>query len=148
MEQFAQLLGQRWEEAQMRLGIPGRIRLSWEITDDYPHFKTKRGYGVTFHNGKPACHMAYPYKMLKAKRSRQDGVLRHELGHVLDLCIRSDHLDAWALAQGIQLPPPHHAEVRADAIAEAVWGQPIAYDKDLVQTTGRGTVPRPRHLGL
>ena len=132
----------------MRLGIPGRIRLSWEITDDYPHFHTPRGYGVTFHNGGPACHLAFPYKMLQAKKSRQDGVIQHELGHVLDLCIRSSDLDAWALSQGIELPPPKHAEIRADAIVHAVWGKALKYDKDLVQTTGRGTAPRPRHLGL
>lgn len=143
---FAQLLAQRWGEAQMQLGIPGRIRLSWEVTPDYPHFKTKRGYGVTFYHGEPACHLAFAPKILRASTSRADGIIRHELGHVLDLCIDKKDLNRWAADRGTSLP--RTAERRADAIAEAIWGTPLRYDKDLVQTTGKGTAPRPLHLGL
>ena len=146
MEHFSQLLSSRWVEAQHRLGIPGRIRLTWEITDEYPHFRKKRGYGVTFNDGQPVCHMAFASKILIADPERADGIIRHEIGHVMDLCVPEDALDHWATAQGVQLPKT--VERRADAIAEAIWGQPLRYDADLVQTTGRGRAPRPRHLGL
>jgi hypothetical protein len=147
VEHFAQLLSCRWSEAQQRLGIPGRIRLSWEITPDYEHFHTKRGYGVTFFDGdERACHMAYAPKILVADYERADGVVRHEIGHVIDLCIPRDALDNWAASQGVHLP--RTSERRADAIAEALWGEPLRYDHDLVQTTGNGEYPRPRHLGL
>jgi hypothetical protein len=147
VERFAQLLSSRWVEAQQRLGIPGQIRLSWEITDDYPHFKTKRGYGVTMWDGKPACHMGYASKILHADHKRADGIVRHEIGHVMDLCLPAGALDQWAASQGVQLPKT--VERRADAIAEAIWGEPLSYDKaDLVQTTGKGHCPRPKHLGL
>ena len=146
MEPFAQLLSLRWGEAQQRLGIPGRIRLSWEVTPDYEHFHTPRGFGVTFYNGEPACHLAFAPKLLSSPVTRQDGIIRHELGHVLDLCVRKRDLNAWAEAQGVFLP--RTPERRADAIAEAIWGEPILYDRDLVQSTTRGRAPRPAHLGL
>ena len=47
---------------------------------------------------------------------------------------------APAIAERLGLSP--------DAIAEAVWGDPIRYDSDLVQSTKNGVYPRPRHLGL
>ena len=37
-------------------------------------------------------------------------------------------------------------ELRADVIAEAVWGEPIKYDTKNIQCIGRGKSPRPRHL--
>ena len=146
MEHFAQLLSSRWLEAQNAVGIPGQVRLSWEITPDYPHFKKKRGYGVTFHNGGPACHFAFAPKILHADITRADAIIRHEIGHVLDLCVRPDHLDAWAKSRGILLSKT--TERRADDIAEAVWGTALKYDHDLVQNTTTGVTPRPRHLGL
>ncbi len=57
------------------------------------------------------------------------GVIRHELGHACDDRIESPR-----------------AEQRADDIAEIVTGQKIRYDKDLVQTVGIGSWPRPRNL--
>lgn len=139
---FERLIGTRWVEAQNALRpIPG---LTWDI-GDYPHFHSERGYGVTFiHPG--WCHMRYAEKILHAPRHRADGIVRHELGHVVDALIPQDQLDAWAKQRGVTLP--RTPEMRADAIAQCIWGEPIRYDKDLVQSTSQGRYPRPKHLGL
>lgn len=152
--EFTALLNRRWAEMQNALGLaPGRIRLTWELTPDYPHFHTPRGFGVTFHNpGVMACHLAFAPKILApayANRKRQDGIIRHELGHVVDFCVSPGSLDRWARRRGVTLP--RTPERRADAIAHAVWGKPIRYDRHLmVQTTAqKDTSPRrPTKLGL
>ena len=70
-----------------------------------------------------------------------------KIGHVIDLCVDARPLNSWALSRGVRLPKT--VERRADAIAEAIWGEPILYDRKLyVQNTLRGTTPRPKHLGL
>lgn len=62
----------------------------------------------------------------RRSEARVRGLVRHELGHL-------------ALRGG-------GSEQDADDVAEAVTGQRIYYDRDEVQTTGRGRWPRPRHL--
>lgn len=57
------------------------------------------------------------------------GILRHELGHAAD-----DRIEAAG------------AEVRADRLAESVFGSPIYYSADGVQNACRGVAPRPAHL--
>lgn len=57
------------------------------------------------------------------------GVVRHELGHAFD--------------PDLQRPG---AEQRADDIAAWVTGEKIRYDRDDVQTVGRGRYPRPENL--
>jgi hypothetical protein len=87
-------------------------------------------------------------KIESACPERADGVVRHEIGHVLDFLYEAPRLDAWAAARGVQLP--RTPERRADKIAEAVWREPICYDKSIyVQTTQQhGTLKaRPKHLG-
>jgi hypothetical protein len=42
---------------------------------------------------------------------------------------------------------PDHSERQADKLAEDLFGSPIYYDNDLIQSTERGVRPRPRHLG-
>lgn len=144
---FLKLVHQRWAEAQHRLGMPlGMLAVTWEIKDGYPHFKKKRGYAVCFFNGHDACHMQFSPKILEAPSHRADAIVRHELGHAIDFLVKSDHLDDWALMEGFELP--HTPERRADAIALAVWGQPIRYDQELVQSIKNGTTVRPEHLGL
>lgn len=149
MDSFAQLLALRWKETQKTVGLaPGQIELTWEISDNYDHFHTVRGYGVTIQRGVCKCHVAFPLKMLKADKSRQDGIIRHELGHVLDMCIPERDLNEWALGWDVKLPSQKHAELRADAIAEAVWGERLYYDEPHhVQSTCCGVYPRPTYLG-
>lgn len=58
------------------------------------------------------------------------GVLRHELGHLADSDISRDE-----------------AELRADAIALLVTGEPVRYNRRLIQTSdSTGIWPRPRSL--
>lgn len=61
---------------------------------------------------------------------RIDGVLMHELGHVI--LIQHGHEE--------------HTERDCDACAEGAFGVAIRYDDEDVQTTGRGRRPRPAHL--
>lgn len=147
---LGELIRLRWAEAVAALGLsPTGIRLTWDI-GPYHHFENARGYGVTFHNGQPHCHVRMAAKCVPEMQTnphRIDGVVRHEIGHVLDLCLPSDELDAWAARRGVELP--YTPERRADAIAEAVWLAPMFYDTELyVQTTQPGIRPRPPHLGF
>lgn len=146
MQQLDDLLTRRWTEAQARVGLaPGAVPLTWDI-GPYEHFQSPRGYAVTFNWGKPHCHLRFSEKMLSAPLHRMDGIVRHELGHVLDITVPKAQLDRWARSRGVRLPSTD--ERRADSIAEAVWRSPIRYDEDLVQSTTTGVAPRPAHLGL
>lgn len=57
------------------------------------------------------------------------GLMLHELGHIYD--------------DRVSEPG---AERRADRIAKRATGFVIRYDKDFIQTIGRGKSPRPPHL--
>lgn len=116
---------------------------------DYPHFETRRGYGVTFHvPGTRLCTIRVAPKLEQCSVSRIEGIMRHELGHVVDLLVPGPELDRHVRnTLGQSLPPREHGELRADAIALALWGSPLRYDKDLVQNTVEGVTPRPRRLG-
>jgi len=146
---IGQLAHERVTHAERVLGA--RLPVTWDI-GPYKHFRTARGFGVTFtqHNN-PAwdtCHVRLSAKLLQAPRARQDGIIQHELGHVIDLTFPPHLLDPWAARRGIRLPPQKHGEIRADAIAHAVWGKPLHYDSDTVQSTCCGVTSRPAHLGL
>lgn len=71
-------------------------------------------------------------KLAEQKVERIDGVLMHEIGHVI--LIQSGCED--------------HTERECDACAEGAFGVAICYDADDVQTTGLGVRPRPRHLDV
>ena len=71
-------------------------------------------------------------KLLNGPLDRIEGVLRHEFGHALHFF--------WGY--------PNHGERDADTLAENVFGAPIYYDRDTVQTIRGGVRPRPAHLGL
>jgi hypothetical protein len=98
---------------------------------------------VTFIEG-TRCHMRYADKCLTSPIHRVDAIIRHELGHVLDAQVKPAALDRWARGRGVELM--HTPELRADGIAQAVWGTPIRYDKDTVQSTRKGRAFRPPHL--
>jgi len=80
-------------------------------------------------------------KVLKMDLGRQEGLLRHEFGHAVEFYLQ-DRLPE--VLPGL----PKGIERRADQIAERIYGDPIYYDADLIQTISGGTRPRPRHLGL
>ena len=69
-------------------------------------------------------------KILDADLPRVEGLLYHELGHVL-LMQQGDY---------------DHSEIYADYIAELCFSTPIYYDIEGVQTIAGGARPRPEHL--
>lgn len=86
-------------------------------------------------------------KYLTASSDRIDAVLRHELGHAADFL--GSRFPALPLDR--RADPACHVqgnERRADALAEAIWQQPLYYDPDTVQALHGGTRPRPEKLGL
>lgn len=144
---FEALLRRRWAETQAALHpLMVGASLSFEV-GDYPHFHTSRGHAVTFGSeGCLHCTIRVAEKLIKAPKHRFDGVLRHELGHVVDIVVPASKLDAWAASRGRVLSTG--IERRADDIAELIWGEKLRYDSDLVQSTKHGVYPRPVHLGL
>jgi hypothetical protein len=143
---FQHLLTLRWSEACRAVGLdPQSIRITWDV-GDYPHFQQPRGYAVAMNNGNDTYHLLFAEKILRAPNHRADGLVRHEIGHILDFLFEPRELDRWAVERGVKLPST--PERRADSIAEAVWGQKLKYDADTVQSTRYGSSPRPTHLGL
>lgn len=142
------LCQQRQEDVERAIG--SRLSLTWDI-GPYAHFNTPRGFGVTFHSHSNPnwgdCHIRLSKKLLTAPASRQDGIIRHELGHVVDLSFGRGSVDRWAARRGVKLPSPQQGELRADVIAHAVWGKPLLYDADTVQNTVVGVPVRPAYLG-
>ena len=146
LDRFSALVSRRWNEACSEVGIcPKSIPFEVEL-GPYPHFETPRGYAVAFNNGDGTYKIRFAHKTLDAPQDRVDGLLRHEIGHVLDYIVPAKQLDRWGRSRGVPLAST--PERRADDIARAVWGDPIRYDVELVQSTRRGTFPRPKHLGL
>lgn len=86
-------------------------------------------------------------KIFQCGEDRCRALLMHEFGHAMDfLAPRPPPLPARWRSD----PAAHRqgGERRADALAEAVWGTPIRYDGELVQSLSRGVSPRPTFLGL
>lgn len=83
------------------------------------------------------CEVKSPPRIVVAPKLEHEpqatirAVLAHEGGH------------AVLLARGNRT----HSERKADAAAEVLFNVPISYDERDVQTTGRGTRPRPARLG-
>ena len=143
---FKKLVSTRWTEACHAVGLDVKqVQITIGI-GEYPHFKKKRGYGVAMDHTKGKYEIRFAKKILVAPVHRADGLLRHEIGHIVDMIIPSKKLDSWALGRQVRLPST--PERRADAIALAIWGTPLRYDEDLVQSTTEGVAVRPKHLGL
>lgn len=135
------------------------LPVTWEY-GHYKHFCSPRGFGVTFcHESPRRCVMRYSRKLQGAPAERIEGVVRHEMGHVLDWLYEPDSLDELARINGLTLARTQ--ERRADDIARLVWGTPIFYDHLDVQAVplrrregGRSNPqrkwkwPRPTYLGL
>ena len=71
----------------------------------------------------------FHYRILDLPKRNIVGLIRHELGHVVD-----------------PTPWKAGAEQRADDLVEMVTGKKIRYDKRNVETIGRGRYPRPLYL--
>ena len=81
-------------------------------------------------------------RLIKERAHRQKGVFRHEIGHLVHHVYGRE-----ALADQIEKPLSKSDEVLADQIAEFIYGSPIFYDDELVQSTRHGVPKRPAHLG-
>lgn len=106
------------------------------------HFDKERGYATTLVMGGDRFHLRFAERFLSASLERQEGVVRHEVGHIIDFSV-----PPWWLEQTIPHLPTT-PERRADRIAAWVWGGVIGYDTEDVQTILGGTAPRPERLGL
>ena len=106
------------------------------------HFNAPRGYATTLVMGGDRFHLRVAEKFLSADLARQDAILRHEIGHIVDFSVPSATLLEWC--PGISTTP----ERRADEIAAWLWGNRINYDAEDIQTLRDGVHPRPERLGL
>jgi len=86
--------------------------------------------------------IAFAFKAEKLPLTNLRGLMRHEFGHALENRFGVRKLEELL---GRSLPP--EVERRADAIAEAVWGQQLRYDTRDIQCVGcHGSRSRPRRL--
>jgi hypothetical protein len=109
------------------------------------HFASERGCAVT-RSTPQGWVVVFAEKMRSMPEATVDAVVRHEIGHLLDLSIPTEFLDDLARSRGTVLPST--LERRADALAEWLWGDRLYYDDRLIQTLAGGTSPRPESLGL
>ena len=76
------------------------------------------------------CIVVAPKLVVCDDEERVQGVLRHEFGHAV----------LWHMGK------MNHSEREADTMGEDLFGEPIYYDAETVQTLAGGTRPRPHHL--
>jgi len=147
LQALIDLVDLRWEQARARFGLPeDAIDFGFSVGDDYPHFKKERGYAVCFWHGGNKCRLLLSTKMIRAPKHRSDAIVRHELGHVFDFVLNDEWLSDFCHENGVDMPSTD--ERKADALAEAIWGDPILYDHQEVQSLKNGVAPRPAYLGL
>lgn len=139
------LLTLRWQEAVAALPALSSVSLTWDVGES-TLFLSPRCTASTTGDGSAACHVRFAPRFFTLPEQNRDAVIRHELGHVIDLTIPWMTLDEWGQSRGLWLPTT--PERRADAIAYTLWGSPIYYDEQLIQTIQVGIHPRPEHLGL
>ena len=95
------------------------------------HFPQPRNMAYTLRDtNKKALVVVVSRKLCGCPLPTIEGVLAHEFGHVV------------LMHKG----RPDHPEREADMVAERLFGKPIYYDAATVQTTRKGTRPRPAHL--
>jgi hypothetical protein len=99
---------------------------------DAGDFLKARDYAYSAWDGRIS-EIVFAPKVLSAEMARADALMRHELAH--------------AILQNAGL---EHTEAECDAIAEKVFGDPIYYDADDVQTLDAHAPgarrPRPAYL--
>ena len=122
VQEIRALFSQMRDFIRQAHGIDLSVRLIIDYNGSYPK---SRDFAKT------NCECIYlSPKILTAPRHRIEGLLRHELGHVL--LMTYGNYD--------------HSEKEADGIAEACFGGKILYDAEGVQSTRYGVHPRPKHL--
>lgn len=140
-EDLQRMFSLRLWEASQRCAPFLNPQMSMEMGGS-DHFNSPRGYATTLVMGGDRFHLRVAEKFLTADLDRQDAILRHEIGHIVDFSIPSATLLEWC--PGIASTP----ERRADEIAAWLWGDRINYDAEDIQTLRDGVHPRPERLGL
>jgi len=98
---------------------------------DPEEFPEARNMAYTARNKRgDICIVVAPKLVVCDDEDRVHGVLRHEFGHAA----------LWHLGN------MGHSEREADTMGEDLFGEPIYYDAETVQTLAKGTRPRPNHL--
>lgn len=103
------------KQAVKASGVPFKLRMVIGHKDDFPEARDHAF--CSFEDGVGTLTLAP--KCLRIGTYRLDGLLMHELAHLV------------YLAGG----EPEHSEAETDALAEHLFGVPIRYDAELVQTT-------------
>ena len=101
------------------------------VVGEAADFPARRDYAYCAWDGNKAVITVAP-KLARAGVHRQTALIRHELAH------------AYLMAQDLD-----HTERECDEVAESLFGDPIYYDADLVQTTSKARGKhrrRPSHL--
>lgn len=140
-EGVQQLFSLRLWEAKKRCSPYLDVTVTLELGGS-DHFNTARGFATTLVLGDDRFHVRIAPKLMQADLDRQDAIIRHEIGHIIDFAVPPDVLFGW-LPSITETP-----ERRADDLASWLWGDRIFYDNDDVQTLRPGISPRPERLGL
>lgn len=115
-------------KAKKQLGDGFAVDLKRGRASEFPE---RRNMAYCMNRDGYLCIVVAP-KFCNAPLHRLEGVLRHEFGH----------------AALMYMECHQHGERDADRVGEQLFGAPIYYDAETVQTLNPGTRPRPRHLGL
>ena len=112
------------------------------IEDDDAH-DGGRHYAYCAHDGKNIEIAFASQANHDLNQEHMEAMMAHEMGHALDY-----RYGARRLERELDKTLSKDAELRADEIAEAVFGFPISYDVKCgyVQTKNNGVYPRPKGL--
>lgn len=111
-----------------RLGDEFYVDFSLGSPEEFPE---TRNMAYTARNKRgDLCIVVAPKLVVCDDEERVQGVLRHEFGHAV----------LWHMGK------MNHSEREADTMGEDLFGEPIYYDAETVQTLASGTRPRPHHL--
>jgi len=130
------------------------LEVDFAIGED-DEFPEDRDFAYTEEEGGEICIVMAP-KLATQPMERIRAVLMHEFGHAIDLSYDKEEIEETYYdddregEEDADLILPKTPERRADAIAEAAFGQRIFYDSENVETTIEedGVHPRPKKLGL
>lgn len=130
-------------DARYRPNFVPKLRI---IAPDPAHFPAPRNFAFCYTD---TGDITIADDLLDHPRDRWEAILQHEIGHAFEFFLtrelgKREGLATLAIIPGVRGSGP---ERRADAVAEYIFGDPISYDAEDVQTLGPGTRPRPLRLG-
>lgn len=135
---FPALLASQWAVAQKRLGLSRTLHWAWGSASAFAKIRDF----AWCEGDKYLITLVFARKITRASRARQLGIVRHEISHALDLLLSPKGFRALMHKDRSAWSGP---EARADALAARIFGSPIRYDRDGVQTIGAGG-RRPQNL--